>query len=78
MFVIITSWKNLNLQNNQVSLPEKIGRTMQHAGTSITVTTVTDITAFLVGSLTVSHTDQYQNELSDSFTNIAHAFMQYK
>jgi predicted RND superfamily exporter protein len=54
MFVIVTCWKNLNFGNNQVSLPEKMGRTMQHAGTSITVTTVTDITAFLVGSLTVS------------------------
>ncbi|PNF27986.1 hypothetical protein B7P43_G14201 [Cryptotermes secundus] len=52
MFVIVTCWKNLNLGNNQASLPEKIGRTLQHAGTSITVTTVTDITAFLVGSLT--------------------------
>jgi predicted RND superfamily exporter protein len=55
MFVIVSCWKNLNLGNNQVSLPEKIGRTLKHAGTSITVTTVTDVAAFLVGALTVSH-----------------------
>lgn len=53
MFVIVTCWKNLNLGNNQMSLPEKMGRTLQQAGASITVTTVTDITAFLVGSLTI-------------------------
>ena len=54
MFVIVACWKNLNLGNSKVSLPEKIGRTLQHAGVSITVTTMTDIAAFLVGSLTVS------------------------
>ena len=56
MFVILACWKNLNLGNRKVSLPEKMGWTLQHAGVSITVTTVTDIAAFLVGSLTVSVT----------------------
>ncbi|XP_069693275.1 patched domain-containing protein 3-like isoform X2 [Periplaneta americana] len=53
MFVIMACWRNLNLGKDQVSLPEKIGRTMQQAGASITVTTLTDVAAFLVGSLTI-------------------------
>jgi predicted RND superfamily exporter protein len=57
LFVIVTCWKNLNFGNNQVSLPEKIGQMMRHAGISITVTTLTDVVAFLVGALTVSQTD---------------------
>jgi predicted RND superfamily exporter protein len=56
MFVILACWENLNPRNSKESLPEKMGRTMQHAGVSITVTTLTDIAAFLVGSLTVSVT----------------------
>jgi Patched family. len=54
MYIILACWKNLNLGNSKVSLPEKMGQTLQHAGVSITVTTMTDIAAFLVGSLTVS------------------------
>jgi predicted RND superfamily exporter protein len=57
MFVIVACWKNSNLGNNDMSLPEKMGRTLQHAGVSITVTTVTDVAAFLVGALTVSVTE---------------------
>ena len=56
MFVIVACWKNLNLGNNEGSLPEKFGQILQHAGVPITVTTLTDIAAFLVGSLTVSVT----------------------
>jgi predicted RND superfamily exporter protein len=56
MFVILACWKNLNLGNSKLSLPEKMGQTLQHAGVSITVTTMTDIAAFVVGSLTVSVT----------------------
>jgi predicted RND superfamily exporter protein len=56
MFVIVACWRNLNLGNKEVSLPEKMGRTLQHAGVAITVTTATDVAAFLVGSLTVSVT----------------------
>jgi hypothetical protein len=57
LFVIVTCWKNLNFGSNQVSLPEKMGQTLRRAGTSITVTTLTDVAAFLVGTLTVSHTE---------------------
>jgi predicted RND superfamily exporter protein len=53
MFVIVACWKNLNLGNNEGSLPEKFGQILQHAGVPITVTTLTDIAAFLVGSLTI-------------------------
>lgn len=57
LFVIVTCWKNLNVGNNLVSLPEKMGQTMRRAGVSITITTLTDVAAFLVGALTVSHTN---------------------
>ncbi|PSN55875.1 hypothetical protein C0J52_02764 [Blattella germanica] len=53
MFVIMACWKNLNQASNQLSLPEKMGRTLKHAGASITITTATDVAAFLVGSLTI-------------------------
>ncbi|KDR12704.1 protein patched homolog 3-like [Zootermopsis nevadensis] len=53
LFVIVTCWKNLNVGNNLVSLPEKMGQTMRRAGVSITITTLTDVAAFLVGALTI-------------------------
>jgi Predicted exporters of the RND superfamily len=54
MFVITACWKNINQANNQLTIPERMGKTLQAAGASITVTTVTDVAAFLVGALTVS------------------------
>ena len=54
MFVIIQCWNNLPAhEKNGRTLPEKIALTMQHAGVAITVTSVTDVFAFGVGSVTV-------------------------
>ena len=54
MFVIIQCWNNLpDHEKNGRTLPEKIALTMQHAGVAITVTSVTDVFAFGVGSVTV-------------------------
>ncbi|CAG0886016.1 unnamed protein product [Cyprideis torosa] len=53
MFVIAQCFQNLTPEEQKLSLPDRIGRTMQHAGVAITVTSVTDVAAFLVGSTTV-------------------------
>ncbi len=55
MFVILQCWNNLpDHEKAGRSLPEKMAMTMQHAGVAITVTSVTDVFAFGVGSVTVS------------------------
>ena len=36
-----------------LSLAERIGLTMEHAGVSVTVTSITDILAFGIGAFTV-------------------------
>ena len=55
MFVIVQCW--YNLRKDEIlgkTHEEKIGVTMKHAGVAITVTSVTDVFAFGVGSITVS------------------------
>ena len=56
MFVIAQSWKNLenNPEARGLSIEEKIGLSLQHAGVAITVTSVTDIIAFSIGAVSVS------------------------
>lgn len=51
MFVMMACWRRI--QFKEVSIPERIGLMLSHAGASITVTSVTDIAAFLIGSITV-------------------------
>ncbi|XP_076042992.1 patched domain-containing protein 3-like [Oratosquilla oratoria] len=53
MFVIMQTWNNLELEEEQVPLVERVGLTLKHAGVAITVTSVTDFTAFAIGSTTV-------------------------
>ncbi|XP_066996696.1 patched domain-containing protein 3 isoform X2 [Anabrus simplex] len=53
MFVIMACWNNLTPAERQMSIPEKMGRTLQHAGTSITITSLTDVIAFMVGATTI-------------------------
>jgi Niemann-Pick C1 protein len=56
MFVILQCWNNLypsSLTKHKLSLPERMGTAMKHAGVSITVTSLTDIAAFGVGASTV-------------------------
>ena len=54
MFVIVQNWENLSPETHSKPIPERIALTMKHAGMSITVTSLTDILAFAVGSTTVS------------------------
>lgn len=53
MFVIVSCWKNLSPAERKLKLEEQIAATLRHAGVSITVTSVTDLIAFLIGSFTI-------------------------
>ena len=53
MFVIVQSWETLKPEERSLSLVERFGVTMKHAGAAITVTSVTDIIAFAIGGFTV-------------------------
>ena len=55
MFVIMACWYNLHKDGSVASLPlaERMGLAMEHAGVSVTVTSVTDILAFGIGACTV-------------------------
>ena len=55
MFVIMQSFDNLGPNERKANnIPQNIGQTMKHAGVAITVTSMTDIVVFAVGSSTVS------------------------
>ena len=41
-------------ERKENNIPQNIGQTMKHAGVAITVTSITDIVVFAVGSSTVS------------------------
>ncbi|XP_062500022.1 patched domain-containing protein 3-like [Corticium candelabrum] len=54
MFVILSSWENLDEKTHkEKSISERIGLTLKEAGVSVTVTSLTDLVAFLVGASTV-------------------------
>ena len=54
MFVIMQSLDNLKSDEKKTNnIPQNIGQTMTHAGVAITVTSITDIVVFAVGSSTV-------------------------
>lgn len=55
MFVIMACW-NENADNEEKSkpLPDRIGLMLQHAGVSITITSITDMIVFIIGSSSVS------------------------
>ena len=54
MFVIVQCYNNLDLKKIAgLSVEERMGLTMKHAGVAITVTSLTDIFAFGIGALTV-------------------------
>ena len=57
MFVIMACWYNLHKDPTMAkrSIPERMGLTMEQAGVSVTVTSITDILAFGIGAFTVSH-----------------------
>lgn len=55
MLVIIACWDDIHSNNNkQTDLPHRIGLMLKHAGVSITVTSITDVVAFIIGSSTVN------------------------
>ena len=55
MFVISNCWSNVedDPSPTELSLSEKMGKTMKHAGVSITVTTLTDVFVFGIGATSV-------------------------
>lgn len=50
MFVIVQCWTNLRMDSD-TTITEKMGLALQHAGVSVTVTSLTDILAFFVGAI---------------------------
>ena len=53
MFVIMQSLNNLSEEERNCDLPTRIGHTLKNAGSSILVTSITDMAAFAIGSLTI-------------------------
>ncbi len=53
MFVIVQSLENMSAVERAMPVPQRIALTMKHAGVSITVTSLTDLAAFLFGCTTV-------------------------
>lgn len=54
IFVMMACWRKIQESDRNKSKEERFGLMLQHAGASITVTSITDIVAFLVGGLTVN------------------------
>lgn len=54
MFVIVQAWSNLppDVVKNR-GIPEGIGLALKHAGCSITITSLTDFLAFMIGASTI-------------------------
>ncbi|XP_021925965.1 Niemann-Pick C1 protein-like isoform X2 [Zootermopsis nevadensis] len=52
-FVIMQYLDNLNKEDKVTSVPERLGQTLRQAGVSITVTSLTDIFAFAIGTSTI-------------------------
>lgn len=53
IFVIMAAYRKISESCKDVSLEERIAKTMQKAGAAITITSLTDIIAFSVGSFTI-------------------------
>ncbi|KAL3271630.1 hypothetical protein HHI36_022104 [Cryptolaemus montrouzieri] len=53
MFVIMACYDDLSVDQKKLPIPEVLGLMLKHAGVSITITSVTDILAFLIGSSTI-------------------------
>ncbi len=58
MFVIVNALENLSEEEKKRPVEERIALTMKRAGIAITVTSITDITAFGVGAITVRFTSK--------------------
>lgn len=56
MFVIMACWDQISeTVDSKKPLSDRVGLMLQHAGVSITVTSLTDFVVFLVGSSTVNN-----------------------
>ncbi|CAH0560340.1 unnamed protein product [Brassicogethes aeneus] len=53
MFVILACWNEMDEKTRHLTIPERIGIMLKHAGVSITVTSITDVVAFIIGSSTI-------------------------
>ncbi|XP_050309697.1 protein patched homolog 1-like [Anthonomus grandis grandis] len=53
MLVIMTCWDELSVVEQRLPLPERVGLMLKHAGVSITITSFTDVIAFIIGSSTI-------------------------
>lgn len=53
MFVIMQAWENLSEEERCLERVVRFGLAMKHAGVAITITSVTDLLAFLIGASTV-------------------------
>lgn len=60
MFIIMQSWRNLagRGKTDGETLEWRFGMTMENAGVAITITSITDFLAFVVGGTTVSKSGQ--------------------
>ncbi len=53
IFVMMACWRQTQARHYRNSIPEKMALMLQHAGSSITVTSFTDVVAFAIGASTV-------------------------
>lgn len=55
IFIFMASWKRIHTDESILNAPltEKIGFALGHAGSAITVTSITDVVAFIIGASTV-------------------------
>lgn len=55
-FLIMASWKEIHAHesNRNKPLKERIALMLGHAGSAITITSLTDVVAFIIGASTVS------------------------
>lgn len=55
-FVIMASWEEINSQSRHLHKPihERVALALSHAGAAISVTSLTDVVAFIIGASTVS------------------------
>ena len=65
MFVIMSCLHQVQV-SGELSVEGRVGEALRHAGTSITVTTATDVVAFSVGAVTVS---QHHFSILTTFTS---------
>ena len=59
IYVIVQAVDNLSKEERNLPLYMRIGKAMRHAGVSITVTSITDMAAFLIGSTSVRYSYKY-------------------